>query len=54
MDLIDRIQDAHKKLFPGYLGIEVTKATEDEVVGNLEIKGNLCTLGDIAHGVKIS
>ena len=34
----------------GYLGMQVIKATTEEVVGTLEIKENLCTIGNVAHG----
>jgi uncharacterized protein (TIGR00369 family) len=49
-DLVKMIQEAHSNLLPGYLGMQVTKATTEEVVGTLEIKENLCTIGEIAHG----
>ena len=49
-DIIKMIQEAHKNLLPGYLGMQVTKATKEEVVGTLEIKENRCTIGGVAHG----
>ena len=49
-DIIKMIQEAHSNLLPGYLGMQVIKATTEEVVGILEIKENLCTIGQIAHG----
>jgi len=49
-DTVKMIQEAHSNLLPGYLGMQVIKATTEEVVGILEIKENLCTIGQIAHG----
>ncbi len=49
-NIIKMIQEAHKDLLPGYLGMQVIKATTEEVVGTMEIKENLCTIGRIAHG----
>ena len=49
-DIIKMIQEAHKNPLPGYLGMQVTKATTEEVVGTLEIKENLCTIGGVVHG----
>lgn len=37
-DTIKMIQEAHSNLLPGYLGMQVIKATTEEVVGILEIK----------------
>jgi 1,4-dihydroxy-2-naphthoyl-CoA hydrolase len=49
-NIIKMIQEAHSNLLPGYLGMQVTKATTEEVTGILEIRENLCTIGQIAHG----
>jgi uncharacterized protein (TIGR00369 family) len=49
-DIIKMIQEVHSNLLPGYLGMQVIKATAEEVVGTLEIKENLCTIGEVAHG----
>jgi uncharacterized protein (TIGR00369 family) len=49
-DIVRMIQEAHSNLLPGYLGMQVIKATTEEVVGTLEIKENLCTIGEVAHG----
>ena len=37
-------------MLPGYLGMQVIKATTEEIVGTVEIKKNLCTIGNVAHG----
>jgi 1,4-dihydroxy-2-naphthoyl-CoA hydrolase len=49
-DIIKMIQEAFSNLLPGYLGMQVIKATTEEVVGTLEIKENLCTIGKVVHG----
>jgi 1,4-dihydroxy-2-naphthoyl-CoA hydrolase len=49
-NIIKMIQAAHSNLLPGHLGMQVIKATTEEVVGTLEIKENLCTIGEVAHG----
>jgi uncharacterized protein (TIGR00369 family) len=49
-DTVKMIQEALSNLLPGYLGMQVIKATTEEVEGILEIKENLCTIGQIAHG----
>lgn len=49
-NIIKMIQEVHSNLLPGYLGMQVIKATKEEVVGTLEIKKNLCTIGEVAHG----
>jgi uncharacterized protein (TIGR00369 family) len=49
-DIVKMIQEAHSNLLPGYLGMQVIKATTEEVVGTLEIKENLCTIGEVVHG----
>jgi len=49
-DIVKMIQEAHSNLLPGYLGMQVIKATTEEVVSTLEIKENLCTIDNVAHG----
>ena len=49
-DIVKIIQEVHSNLLPGYLGMQVIKATMEEVVGTLEIKENLCTIGEVVHG----
>ena len=49
-NIIKMIQEVHSNLLPGYLGMQVIKATQEEVIGTLEIKENLCTIGEVAHG----
>jgi uncharacterized protein (TIGR00369 family) len=39
-----------KGLLPDLLGIEVTEATQERVVAKLEVRQNLCTLGNSLHG----
>ena len=49
-NIIKMIQEVQSNLLPGYLGMQVIKATQEEVIGTLEIKENLCTIGEVAHG----
>jgi len=37
-NIIKMIQEVHSNLLPGYLGMQVIKATQEEVIGTLEIK----------------
>lgn len=50
MELIEAIKEVHRNLLPGYLGIELIEASEENVVGSLEIKEHHCTIGEIVHG----
>lgn len=37
-------------LFPGTMGVRLTEAALDRVVGELEVRPDLCTAGGILHG----
>lgn len=39
-----------KGLLPGLLGIELAEATKERVVAKLDVRQDLCTLGDSLHG----
>ena len=39
-----------KGLLPDLLGIELTEATKERVVAKLEVRQNLCTIGNSLHG----
>ncbi|WP_306120940.1 MULTISPECIES: PaaI family thioesterase [unclassified Roseitalea] len=41
---------AHAMPFARLLGLEVTDATPEKVVGTITVRGGLCTIGDSAHG----
>ena len=50
MNILEMIQDRMKGLFPDLLGIRLIKATPDLVKASLEVRQDLCTVGDILHG----
>lgn len=39
-----------KGLLPDLLGIELTEATKERVLATLEVRQNLCTIGNSLHG----
>ena len=39
-----------KGLLPDLLGVELTEATKERIVAKLEVRQNLCTLGNFLHG----
>ncbi len=50
MNILEMIQDRMKGLFPDLLGIRLIKATPDLVKASIEVRQDLCTVGDILHG----
>jgi uncharacterized protein (TIGR00369 family) len=44
------IQARMKGLLPDLLGIELTEATQERVVGTLAVRQDLCTVGNSLHG----
>jgi uncharacterized protein (TIGR00369 family) len=50
MDIIAMIEERAKGLFPDLLGIQLLEATPDLVKAKLEVRKDLCTVGDILHG----
>jgi uncharacterized protein (TIGR00369 family) len=50
MNILEMIQDRMKGLFPDLMGIRLIKATPDLVKASLEVRQDLCTVGDILHG----
>jgi uncharacterized protein (TIGR00369 family) len=50
MDLTAAIQEQWKGLLPDLLGIHFTEVTKERVIARLEVRPNLCTVGDILHG----
>jgi uncharacterized protein (TIGR00369 family) len=50
MDIIAMIQERAKGLFPDLLGIQLLEVTPDLVKAKLEVRKDLCTVGDILHG----
>ena len=50
MSAIDIIKEVIKPLFPGLMGMDLTEVTPERVVASMEIRPDLCTVGDILHG----
>lgn len=50
MEMVKAIKEVHQNILPGYLGIELIEASEEQVSGYLEIKEHHCTIGEIVHG----
>jgi len=50
MSVIDIIKEVIKPLFPGLMGMELTEVTPERVVASMEVRPDLCTVGDILHG----
>ena len=46
----EQLQSMMKILFPGVLGVELTRAEPDLVEGELTIRDELCTVPGRAHG----
>jgi len=50
MHEIAAIQKLIDPLFPGLMGVRLTALAADRVVGELEVRPELCTTGGILHG----
>jgi 1,4-dihydroxy-2-naphthoyl-CoA hydrolase len=50
MSTIDFIQEVINPLFPGLMGIQLTEVTPEQIVASMEVRPDLCTVGDIIHG----
>lgn len=50
MSMIELIQEHLKDLLPGLLGIQFSAAGPEMVAATLEVRPELCTLGNILHG----
>ena len=44
------IQKMLEPLFPGLMGVRITELSADRVVGEMEVRPDLCTIGGILHG----
>jgi 1,4-dihydroxy-2-naphthoyl-CoA hydrolase len=47
---VDAIQKVIEPLFPGLMGVQLVTATPELIVGELEVRPDLCTAGGILHG----
>jgi uncharacterized protein (TIGR00369 family) len=50
MSAVAQINERMKGLFPDHLGIEMTEATQERIVAKLEVRKEVCTVGDSLHG----
>jgi 1,4-dihydroxy-2-naphthoyl-CoA hydrolase len=47
---LETIQKLMEPLFPGLMGVRVVEAAPERIVGELEVRPDLCTAGGILHG----
>jgi len=47
---LDTVQTMIAPLFPGTMGVRLTALAPDRVVGELDVRPDLCTAGHILHG----
>jgi uncharacterized protein (TIGR00369 family) len=50
MDMVASIQEQFKGGLPALLGIQFIEVTREKVVGELTVRADLCTLGQMLHG----
>ena len=50
MDMMASIQEQFKGGLPALLGIQFIEVTREKVVGELTVRADLCTLGQMLHG----
>ena len=50
MSAIAVIQEVIKLLFPGLMGMQLTEVTPERIVASMEVRPDLCTVGEILHG----
>ena len=50
MDMMASIQEQFKGGLPALLGIQFIEVTREKVVGELTVRADLCTLGQVLHG----
>jgi uncharacterized protein (TIGR00369 family) len=47
---IESVQRLLQPLFPGLMGVRITELAPERVAAQLEVRPDLCTVGDILHG----
>jgi 1,4-dihydroxy-2-naphthoyl-CoA hydrolase len=47
---LDAIQKLFEPLLPGLMGVRLTEVAPDRVVGEMQVRPDLCTAGHILHG----
>ena len=50
MSAIAVIQELIKPLFPGLMGMQLMEVTPEKIVASMEVRPDLCTVGEILHG----
>jgi 1,4-dihydroxy-2-naphthoyl-CoA hydrolase len=50
MSAIEVIQQIIKPLFPGLMGMQLTEVTPERIIASMEVRPDLCTVGEILHG----
>jgi uncharacterized protein (TIGR00369 family) len=50
MSAIGVIQEFIKPLFPGLMGMQLTEVTPERIVASMEVRPDLCTVGETLHG----
>jgi 1,4-dihydroxy-2-naphthoyl-CoA hydrolase len=50
MSAIAVIQELIKPLFPGLMGMQLTEVTPERIIASMEVRPDLCTVGEILHG----
>jgi 1,4-dihydroxy-2-naphthoyl-CoA hydrolase len=50
MDATASIQEQFNGLLPTLLGIQLVEVTREKVLGELTVRADLCTLGQVLHG----
>lgn len=50
MSQIDTLNEGWARLFPGLMGLKVTRAEPDLVEAELTVREDLCTTGQVLHG----
>ena len=50
MSAIAFIQELIKPLFPGLMGMQLMEVTPERIIASMEVRPDLCTVGEILHG----
>ena len=50
MSAIAVIQELIKPLFPGLMGMQLTEVTPERIIASMDVRPELCTVGEILHG----
>jgi uncharacterized protein (TIGR00369 family) len=50
MSAIAVIQELIKPLLPGLMGMQLMEVTPERVIASMEVRPDLCTVGNILHG----